>query len=178
MAKPHQLIMFDCCKQRLMLSYKCGNCASYLCHWFYVLCTRYWAATSGICFQLPGFSFGNVFTQTKAITETLKRVLLFLSPHNHHTSISISGLPFASQMILTCQQATIELQHLTNKVSCRASAYRMEISTDRSKVLVKASSTWVLHCPQIEAVQQPFVSESQQWEQQWPSWIGSGKAIA
>ena len=59
--------------------------------------------------------------------------------HNHSTSISIGGRPtcnlrFADDIDLT-EGSCGEFQDLTNRLVDRATAYRMEVSTEKSKVM-------------------------------------------
>lgn len=61
---------------------------------------------------------------------------------DHHTSISINGgaickLRFADDIDLLAG-SNLELQELTNKLVERAGAYAMEISTEKSKVMVNS----------------------------------------
>ena len=62
--------------------------------------------------------------------------------HDHHTSISIGGRPicnlrFADDIDLMAG-SNQELQDLTNSLASSASAYGMEISTEKSKVMVNS----------------------------------------
>jgi hypothetical protein len=61
---------------------------------------------------------------------------------DHHTSISIGGRPicnlrFADDIDLMGGK---ELQDLTNRLDARASAYGMEVSTEKSKVMVNSTN--------------------------------------
>ena len=63
---------------------------------------------------------------------------------DHHTSISIGGRPvcnlrFADDIDLMGGSNT-ELQDLTNRLVTRASAYGMEVSTEKSKVMVNSTT--------------------------------------
>lgn len=59
---------------------------------------------------------------------------------DHHTSVSIGGRPFDNlhfaDNINLMADSNSELQTLTNKLAASESAYRMEISTEKSKVMV------------------------------------------
>ena len=64
--------------------------------------------------------------------------------HNHTSTISIGGRPvcnlcFADDIdLMVCSNS--ELQELTNKLIATASAYGMEISTVKSKVMVNSTN--------------------------------------
>ena len=73
----------------------------------------------------------------------LERIMLD-TLQDHHTSISIGGRPicnlrFADDIDLMGGSNT-ELQDLTNKLATTASAYGMEVSSEKSKVLVNSTS--------------------------------------
>ena len=62
--------------------------------------------------------------------------------HDHHTSISIGGrricnLRFADDIDLM-GSSNNELQDLTNRLATSAGAYGMEVSTEKSKVMVNS----------------------------------------
>ena len=64
--------------------------------------------------------------------------------HDHHTSISIGGRPicsleFASDSNLVGGSSG-ELQNLTNRLIDRATAYAMEVSTEKSKVMTNSTN--------------------------------------
>ena len=64
--------------------------------------------------------------------------------HEHHTSISINGRPicnlrFADDIDLMAGSKQ-ELQELTDRLSNRAGAYGMEVSTEKSKVMVNSTT--------------------------------------
>ena len=64
--------------------------------------------------------------------------------HDHHTSISIGGRPisnlrFADDIDLM-GGSNSELQDLTNRLSERAGAYGMEVSTEKSKTMVNSTN--------------------------------------
>jgi len=76
----------------------------------------------------------NIFLEN-IMTETLQ---------NHHTSISIGGRPlcnlrFADDIDLMGGSKQ-ELQNLTDRLSDRVSAYGMEVSTKKSKIMVNSAS--------------------------------------
>lgn len=75
----------------------------------------------------------NIFLE-KIMQETL---------HDHHTSISIGGRPlcnlrFADDIDLMAGSNS-ELQNLTDKLSSSAGSYGMEISTDKSKIMINTT---------------------------------------
>ena len=64
--------------------------------------------------------------------------------HDHHTSISIGGTPisnirFADDMDLM-GGSNSELQDFTNRIVDRATAYRMEVSTEKSKIITNSTN--------------------------------------
>jgi hypothetical protein len=97
---------------------------------------------------------GNFFKTTVGVRQgcLLSPVLfnLFLEKimqetlHDHHTTISIGGRPvcnlrFADDIDLM-GGSNDELQDLTNRLADRAGAYGMEVSTEKSKVMVNSSN--------------------------------------
>ena len=64
------------------------------------------------------------------------------TPHDHNTSISISGRPiynlrFANDINLM-GSSNGELQEFINRLGDRATAYGMEVSTENSKITTKS----------------------------------------
>ena len=76
-----------------------------------------------------------MLTLTRPTQETL---------HDHHTSISIGGRPicnlhFADDIDLT-GGSNGELQDLINRLVDRARAYRMEVSTEKNKIMTSSTN--------------------------------------
>ena len=55
--------------------------------------------------------------------------------HDHHTSISIGGWPICNN--IDCS-SNVELQDLTNRLIDRATAYGLEVSTGKSKIMTNS----------------------------------------
>ena len=112
--------------------------------------------------------------------------------HDHHTSISIVRRPIWNLRFADDKDLTVgskgELQDLTNKLVDRATAYGMQISTEKSKIVthstdnigadirmngqkseeVTVSSTWEQPCAGMAPAQQRSASGLPQQWQQWP----------
>ena len=64
--------------------------------------------------------------------------------HDHHTSISIGGKPICNlrlaEDINLMGSSCGELQDFTNRLIDRATAYGMEITTEKSKIMTKSAN--------------------------------------
>ena len=55
--------------------------------------------------------------------------------HDHHTSISIGGRPICNKQYADIGGSNGELQDLKNRLVDRGAAFRMEVSTEKSKIM-------------------------------------------
>ena len=60
--------------------------------------------------------------------------------HDHHTSISIGGRPICNKQYADIGGSNGELQDLKNRLVDRGAAFRMEVSTEKSKIVANSTN--------------------------------------